>query len=274
MNPNGIMRSLVLAINTATLIFLLAPFAIVVVFAINPTNYVEFPPVGVSLVWFRKFFESSEFIDALLYSLQIAAVATVLSAVLGASGALAINRTNLPGKQAMIAIFLSPLMIPTILTGLGLFQMFLLLDVGRPAWGIILGHTVVCIPYVIRTTLAVLEGFDRRLEEAALNLGAGPVKTFFEVTLPNISPGVAAGAVFAFVISFDQVPISLFLVEPGRETFPIRMFNYLLYNFDGAIAAASIVSMAISLGLVFATDRIFGLQLVASSTSAHRKEPS
>lgn len=256
---------LVRTLNIATLVFLLSPLAIIFIFAINPTAYVQFPPVGFTLGWFEKFFASAEFIDALIYSLKLGAVTAAISTVLGASAAIAINRCDIPGKQIVIATLLSPLMIPSILTGLGLFQMFLLLDLGRPAWGLVMGHTVVCTPYVMRTTLAVLENFDQRLEEAAQNLGASPLRTFFEVTLPIISPGVAAGSVFAFVISFDQVPISLFLVEPGRETYPIRMFNYLLYNFDGTIAAASIVSMTISFGLVFAIDRIFGLQLVTTS---------
>lgn len=267
MKAIGIGRLCLLIVNSATLVFLLAPMAIVFAFAINPTAYVEFPPVGFSLRWFEKFFASREFIESLTYSLRIAAIAAVLSMLLGASAAIALSRSRLPGRDALTAIFLSPLMIPAILTGLGLFQMFLLMDVGRPAWGLILGHTIVCVPYVLRTTLAILENFDRRLEEAALNLGAGPIRTFFEVTLPIIRPGIAAGTVFAFVVSFDQFPISLFLVEPGRETFPIRMFNYLLYDFDGTIAAASIVSISVSFGLVFALDRIFGLQLTSSSTN-------
>lgn len=186
MKAIGIGRLCLLIVNSATLVFLLAPMAIVFAFAINPTAYVEFPPVGFSLRWFEKFFASREFIESLTYSLRIAAIAAVLSMLLGASAAIALSRSRLPGRDALTAIFLSPLMIPAILTGLGLFQMFLLMDVGRPAWGLILGHTIVCVPYVLRTTLAILENFDRRLEEAALNLGAGPIRTFFEVTLPII----------------------------------------------------------------------------------------
>ena len=271
-DSSGIGRSLLRVLNCATLVFLLSPMLIIFVFATNPTAYVQFPPVGFSLRWFEKFFASREFVESLTYSLRIAVMAAFLSMLLGTSAAIAINRSRWAAKDIIIAAFLSPLMIPAILTGLGLFQMFLLMDVGRPAWGLVLGHTVVCVPYVLRTTLAALETFDRRLEEAALNLGAGPLRTAFEVTLPVLRPGITAGTVFAFVVSFDQFPISLFLVEPGRETFPIRMFNYLLYEFDGTLAAASIISITISLGLVVLLDRIFGLQLVASSTNLEERK--
>jgi len=112
---------------------------------------------------------------------------------------------------------------------------YVLLDVGRPMWGLVAGHTLLTIPYVVRTTLAVLHNFDLRLEEAARNLGASPARTFFEVTLPLIKPGVLAGAIFAFIVSFDQFPVSLFLVSPGSETLPIVLFNYLKFDLDGTI---------------------------------------
>jgi putative spermidine/putrescine transport system permease protein len=180
--------------------------------------------------------------------------------VLGASAALAIARGNLPGAQLMLAVVLSPLMLPAILTGLALFQTYVLLDVGRPVWGLVAGHTLVTIPYVVRTTLAVLHNFDLRLEEAARNLGASPTRTFFEVTLPLIKPGVLAGAIFAFIVSFDQFPVSLFLVSPGGETLPITLFNYLKFDLDGTIGAASVVSILLAFVVVIALDRTVGLR--------------
>src|SRR6266566_2269945 len=212
-----------LAINVSVIIFLLAPIAIVFVFALNPTPYIQFPPVGISLRWFEKFFTSRDFMNALQLSLEVAAI----------------------------------------LTGLALFQSYVLLDVGRPLWGLVLGHTLVSIPYVVRTTLAVLQNFDTRLEEAARNLGAGPLRTYFEVTLPLTKPGVMAGAVFAFIVSFDQFPVSLFLVSPGRETLPITLFNYLKFDLDGTIGAASVVSILLAVLVVFGLDRTVGLRSYA-----------
>ncbi|MGY3454155.1 ABC transporter permease [Bradyrhizobium sp. USDA 4353] len=253
-------RRLYLAANIAVLIFLLAPIAIVIVFALNPTPFIQFPPVGVSLRWFEKFFASRDFMHALLFSLEVAAMTTVAATVLGASAALAIARGNLPGSRLIVATMLSPLMLPAILTGLALFQSYVLLDVGRPVWGLVAGHTLVTIPYVVRTTLAVLHHFDVRLEEAAQNLGASPTRTFFEVTLPLVKPGVMAGGIFAFIVSFDQFPVSLFLVAPGSETLPITLFNYLKFDLDGTIGAASVVSILLSFIVVIALDRTVGLR--------------
>jgi putative spermidine/putrescine transport system permease protein len=249
-----------LAANAGIVFFLLLPIAIIAVFALNPTPYIAFPPVGVSLRWFAKFFSSPDFMNSLWLSLRVAAVVIVLSTMVGALAALAIARGNLPGARLLTAVFLSPLMLPAILTGLALFQVFMLAGIGRPLWGLVVGHTLVAVPYVLRTTLAVLHDFDRRLEEAAAVLGAPPARVFREVTLPLIRPGVMAGGIFAFIVSFDQFPISLFLVVPNGETLPVVLFNYIRFDLDGAIAAASMVSIALALVVVFALERLIGLR--------------
>lgn len=258
--PRRTGRTIYLAANIAILVFLLAPIAIVFVFALNPTPFIQFPPVGISLRWFEKFFSARDFMHALFFSLEVAVLTTVAATVLGASAALAIARGNIPGARVIVATMLSPLMLPAILTGLALFQAYVLLDVGRPLWGLVAGHTLVTIPYVVRTTLAVLHNFDIRLEEAAQNLGASPARTFFEVTLPLVKPGVLAGAIFAFIVSFDQFPVSLFLVSPGNETLPITLFNYLKFDLDGTIGAASVVSILLAFLVVIALDRTVGLR--------------
>jgi len=247
-------------LNGAIVFFLLAPIAIVSVFAVNPTPYISFPPVGFTLVWFAKFFANPDFINALWISLRVAAAVLVLSMLIGATAALALARGDLPAARLLTAFFMSPLMLPAILTGLALFQIYLLAGIGRPVWGLVMGHTVVAVPYVIRTTLAVLYNFDRRLEEAAAALGANPLRVFFEVTLPLIRPGVIAGGIFAFIVSFDQFPVSLFLVVPKGETLPVVLFNYMKFDLDGAIAAASMVSIALALTVVILLEWIIGLR--------------
>jgi putative spermidine/putrescine transport system permease protein len=249
-----------LAVNAAAVVFLLLPIAVVAVFALNPTPYIAFPPVGVTLHWFAKFFTTADFMNALALSLRVAALVVVIATVIGTMAALALTRGQLPGARMLTALFLSPLMLPAILTGLSLFQVFMLAGIGRPVWGLVVGHTLVAVPYVLRTTLAVLHNFDRRTEEAAALLGAPPSKVFFEVTLPLIRPGVVAGAIFAFIVSFDQFPISLFLVVPGGETLPVVLFNYIKFDLDGAIAAASMVSILLALAVVVALERIIGLR--------------
>jgi putative spermidine/putrescine transport system permease protein len=247
-------------LNACLVGFLLLPILVVLLFSINPAPFIQFPPQGVSLRWFVKFFESRDFMAAFRLSVELAALTVIGATVIGTMAALALVRGRLPGAGFLAGLFLSPLMLPAILTGLALFQLYVLLDVGRPFWGLLIGHVVIAIPYVIRTTVAVLTNFDRSIEEAARNLGASELVTFREVTLPLIRPGVIAGGIFAFVISFDQFPLSLFLVNPGQETLPITMFNYLRYDFDPTIAAASTVSIALSIAVVLLLERTIGLQ--------------
>jgi len=247
-------------VNSLILLFLLGPLLVVAVFSLNPTPYIQFPPVGVTLRWYEKFFASPEFMNSMWLSLKVAAAVVVLASLIGASAALAIARGGLPGARFLAALFLAPLMLPAILTGLALFQVLLTLGIGRPTWALVIGHTLVAVPYVIRTTIAVLADFDRRIEEAAAVLGASPMRVFFEVTLPIIRPGIIAGGIFAFIVSFDQFPISLFLVAPNNETLPIVMFNYMKFDLDGAIAAASMVSIVLALAVVVAIDRLVGLR--------------
>jgi putative spermidine/putrescine transport system permease protein len=247
-------------LNGAILTFLLAPIAIITVFALNPTPYISFPPVGVTWRWFDKFLSSPEFMDAFWLSLRVALAVLVLSMLIGGLCALALARGNLPGARLLTAFFMSPLMLPAILTGLALFQLYLILDIGRPVWGLIMGHTLVAVPYVLRTTLAVLHNFDRRIEEAASVHGATPTRVFFEITLPLIRPGVMAGGIFAFIVSFDQFPISLFLVPPRGETLPVVLFNYMKFDLDGAIAAASMVSILMAVSVVLLLEKVIGLK--------------
>jgi putative spermidine/putrescine transport system permease protein len=230
------------------------------VFALNPTPFIQFPPVGVTTRWFQKFFASPEFMNSLWLSLQVAGAVVVLATFIGAAAALALARGGLPGSRVLTALFLAPLMLPAILTGLALFQVFQLLGLGRPTWALVIGHTLVAVPYVMRTTLAVLSDFDRRIEEAAAILGASPGRIFFEVTLPIIRPGVIAGGIFAFIVSFDQFPISLFLVLPKGETLPVVLFNYMKFDLDGAIAAASMVSILMAVSVVVLLEKVIGLK--------------
>jgi len=249
-----------IALNTAILVFIVAPIGIIFVFAVNPVPYIDFPPSGFSLTWFKQFFSSDIFMNSLWLSIRVALIVTVLAVLFGATASLAIARGNLPGSRLITSLVLSPLMLPAILTGLALFQAYMFIDVGRPLWGLIMGHVLVTTPYVVRTTLAVLHNFDTRMEEAATSLGASPIRVYFEVTLPLIKPGVIAGGIFAFIVSFDQFPVSLFLIGPGNETLPITLFNYLKFEMDGRIAAASVVSIMISFVVVIGIDRTVGLR--------------
>jgi putative spermidine/putrescine transport system permease protein len=238
------------ALNAAVVLFLILPLVVVVVFAFGDSNAMAFPPKAMTLKWFLLFWHSSEMIRAMLLSLQIAAVTMIFATLFGASAAYALVRTKMMFSDGLTQLFMSPLILPAILTGLALFQVLVLLDQGRPLWVLVMGHTLVTIPYVIRSVGAVLQRSNREIEEAARVLGANSVRVFFEVTLPSMRSGLASGGVFAFVVSFDQLPISLFLVAPNGETLPIVLFNTIRFNLDGTLAAASVVSIAFASLLV------------------------
>lgn len=242
------------------LAFLLAPIVVVMVFAFNSSSFLEFPLTGFSLKWFQSFFTSEQFMTSFFLSLRLAVITSVVAMIIGTMAAIVLVRGDFPGADLLSALFLSPLMLPAILTGLALFQFYVLLGWPRTFTGLLVAHIIVTVPYLIRTVTAVLQGSNMALEEAARSLGASQVRTFFEITLPLIRPGVIAGGIFAFIVSFDQFPVSLFLVHSGLTTLPIQLFNYLKFSFDPTIAAAAVVSVVMSVAVVLVIEWTVGLQ--------------
>ena len=204
--------------------FLLLPLLIVVAAAFNAGNYFTFPPQGFSLKWFANFFQRREFMQALWLSVHLGFWTAVISTVAGTMASLVLVRGRFRGRDLLNAYVTSPLLLPQILTGVALLQYLSLLGLAQSYWALLIGHVVVTTPYVVRTVSAVLYNFDLALEEAAQSLGASPVRAFFEVTLGLIKPGVVAGAVLAFAISFDNFTISLFLTSPRLTPLPIELF--------------------------------------------------
>ncbi|HEV8439702.1 MAG TPA: ABC transporter permease [Methylomirabilota bacterium] len=245
---------------TAVYAFLLLPLAIVVVAAFNAGNYFTFPPQGFSLKWFANFFRRREFMQALWLSIDLGFWTAVISTVAGTMASLVLVRGRFRGRDLLNAYVTSPLLLPQILTGVAMLQYFSLIGLAQTYAALLIGHVVVTTPYVIRTVSAVLYNFDLALEEAAQSLGASPVRAFFEVTLGLIKPGVVAGAVLAFAISFDNFTISLFLTSSRLTPLPIELFAYLKYSFDPTAAAASAVAIGVTLVLMVLIARFMGLE--------------
>ncbi|MDF3037568.1 MAG: ydcV 8 [Thermomicrobiales bacterium] len=242
-------------------LFLLAPIVIVVIAAFNAGEYLQFPPDGFSLRWFQSLAASEPFIDAFLFSLRLAAVVTVLSTVIGTAAALYLTRYSRRFRGLLRLLIISPLPVPAILTGIALLIFFYATDISTNGFvNLALGHIVVTIPYVFLTVSTVLVGFDRSLEEAARSLGAGPWTTFRRVTLPILKSGIVSGAVFAFIISFDQFPISLLLAGVGSTPLPVQLFDYLRFSFDPTAAAVSTVTIVMTVIVVLVTERLVGLE--------------
>jgi putative spermidine/putrescine transport system permease protein len=240
--------------------FLLLPLVIVVAAAFNAGNYFTFPPHGISLKWFVNFFHRREFMQALWLSTHLGLWTAALSTVAGTMAAIALVRGRFRGRDLLNAYVTSPLLLPQILTGVALLQYFTLMGLAQSYAALLLAHVVVTTPYVVRTVSATLYSFDVTLEEAAQSLGAPPVRAFLEITLGVIKPGVVAGAVLAFAISFDNFTISLFLTSPGLTPLPIELFAYLKYSFDPTAAAASAVAIGITGGLMLLIAKLMGLE--------------
>lgn len=244
------------------LAFVLGPLVVVAGVSFTAGDYVTFPPQGLSLRWYEAILSSSVYLHSAMTSLKLAVAVTISATVIGAAAAMIIDRGKLPGTSALSALFLAPLVLPTIIFALGLL-IFWSAYIGRTSFAALwLGHTIIAVPYVIRTTLAVLHSSDKYLEEAARTMGAGPWKAMFHVIVPQAMPGIAAGAFFAFNISFDEAIVSLFLRSAETMTLPIQIYTQLEYSPDPSIAAASTLMIALTIVLIFIIDRVLGIQRV------------
>jgi putative spermidine/putrescine transport system permease protein len=225
--------------NALIVLFLLAPIIVVVATAFTTTAYPLFPPQGFTLKWFERFLDMTEFTDAVQRSTILALASTAIASVLGTFSALALTRWRGPGRQAITSLMLSPIMFPAIVLGLALLVFYSQIGLAGTFTGLVIAHSLVTTPFVIRLVMASLTEFDPAVEEAARNLGAGWWRTFWQVTLPLIRPGVLAGAVFAFILSFDELVITLFLAGPGMATLPVRIYTFVEYSSAPTISAIS-----------------------------------
>lgn len=232
-------------------LFILAPLAVIILNSFSSVAYNMFPPPGYSTRWYANLAAQSDFYAAALRSVVLGLLATGLALILGTLTAYALTRTRLPGAGAVRAFVLAPIVIPKIVLGVALFMFFVRLGVADHYSSLLITHTLVTFPFVVAVLSAAFANFDWSLEEAARDLGAGALTTFFRVLLPEIRTSVIVSAIFAFVISFDQVETTLFLVRPGQETLPIEMFLYLQKWQDPTIAALSVVLIAFA-GLLVA----------------------
>lgn len=239
-------------------VYLLAPLIAVVYVAFSPVAFFQFPPRGISTRWFVNLWHTPELLDALERSVWIAVVVAVVTGVLATPAALAMQ-SRFRGKAAVDALFLSPLLLPELVFALALLEAYSVAGLNDTYLGIILGHTVIAFPYFVRSVYVALVGRDPALEEAAKTLGASSWQVFRTVTLPTIRSGLASGAIFAFIVSFDQFTVSLFVVGPNTQTLPVAIYNYMFQNSDPTVAAVS--SLVIVIGLAAATfaNRIAGL---------------
>lgn len=246
-----------------TIVFLIAPIAVSILMSFDARGYLgRFPPTEFSFQWYARFFSDTYYLTGLQTSLILAVVAATVSTIAGVSAAVAIDRYEFPGKQALETIFLSPLVIPAVVIGFAMLLFFALMGIFQGFPRLLAGHIIITFPYTVRTTLAGLTGIRKNLTEAAMTLGATERQAFWDVTFPLARTGMVAGAVFAFAFSMDDVAVSLFLTSPETYTLPVAMVSMMRTNFDLTIAAASVVLMLFTIGLILVLDWIVGLERV------------
>ena len=244
------------ALTALVLLFLVAPILIIVPLSFSSGSFFHYPLPGFSMRWYHDFFTSSFWLPSVWNSLIVGSAATTLATVLGTLAALGIWRSRFPGQALVLALLISPMVVPSIIVAVGVYFAFAPLGLTNGYSGLILAHTTLAVPFVVVTVLATLSGFDRTLLRAAASLGATPMTTFHRVTLPLILPGVLSGAVFAFAASFDEVVVALLLAGPGQRTLPRQMFAGINDNISLTITAAATMLIAVSLVLMVAVGQL------------------
>ncbi len=241
-------------VNTLFYIFILAPLAVVIISSFHPGEFLIFPPEGFSWKWYEHVLTSGRYAEPFWNSIKIAALTTCISLPLGTIIAYALSRYEFRFKDAVQALFLSPLVVPTLLLGIGLLMMFSAMGVKMYFARLVLAHIVLTIPYVVRTMLASFAGVKRLTEEASVILGASPFKTFFLVTLPQVKSALAASAFLSMIMSFDELVVALFLTGPGMNTLPMIIYSDTQFNLSPALAAISslIIAATVAIGLLLA----------------------
>ena len=242
------------------MVFVLAPLLVAVSISFSAAPFASFPPQGFTLDWYAQVLADPEFIASFSLSLGLALAATAAAVALGVPAAFALARSNLPGTAALEALLLSPLIFPVLITGLALLQFYSAANMQTALVNLFFAHTLITTPYVVRTVTASLQLVDRSLEEAARTLGANPWRTFQRVTAPQIAPGVAAGALFAFMVSLDNYPISMWLSDARAVPLPILLYQNMQRVFDPSIAAMASLMILVGAAAVVVLERLVGLR--------------
>jgi putative spermidine/putrescine transport system permease protein len=230
-------------------VWLVAPALVVVPLSFTDKPTLVFPPTGWSTQWYSNFFDDPSWTDALFASIRVGVLVAIVATVAGTAAAVGLSRTGRRGQGLLRGVLLAPMIVPVIIVGVGIYAVFLQLKLLGTTFGFVVAHSVLALPFVIIPVTASLQGFDRRLEDAAAICGAGRWTTFRQVTLPLVAPGVLSGALFAFVTSFDELVLSLFIQSPYLQTLPVKMYSSITRDTDPTIAAAATLILALTTAL-------------------------
>ena len=240
-------------------LFLLAPVLIVVPMSLSGDAYMAFPPSSWGTRWYGAVFKDVRIADSFFVSLWLALAVTLLSMLIAVPAAYALVRLKPAGTDWLLALFTAPLLLPTIVLGLGLLMVFAPIGLLGSVRGLLFCHMVVTLPYALRVLVTALSTLSPAIEEAAATLGAPPAVVLFRITLPMMTPGIVAASVLSFLVSFDEVVVSLFMTGPNLSTLPVAMFHHVEERADPMVAALSVLLVGLTLVVMLVVDRTIGL---------------
>lgn len=257
-----IIRFLIRGLAALTLFYLVLPLVVLVGASLTTSEFLAFPPQGLTLRWYEVVISNPTYVGSFLTSSALALAATAIAVLLAVPAAVAIARYDFPGKSAFASLLLSPLVLPHLVLGAALLQFGGAIGLIRSFTALLVGHVVIVTPFVLRTVLPMFDRDQLALEEASRDLGANPALTFFLVTLPQIRSGIVAGAIFAFITSFINVELSIFNTTAALNTIPVQLFNYVQYSVDPSIAAVSAATILAAAVAIVLIDLIVGLDFL------------
>jgi len=240
-------QTLRMIITALLVIFLIAPMIIVLIISFSSAPFLTFPPPSYSLQWYRKLFHDPSWVDSLAASIQIVVPTGMLAMTLGTAAAIGLSRSDIPGKRVVMGLLMAPIVVPVIVIAAAIFGVYQIWNLNGTLLGFVMAHTVLTVPYVVSTVLASLQLVDEQYEKAALTLGARPWTVFWRIVFPLILPGVLSGLLFAMVISFDELVVSLFIGTPTFRPVTVQMWSDVLGDTDPTIAAVGTILFLFSL---------------------------
>lgn len=246
----GRLRFVLYGINILVALFLLVPIGFIVALSFGSSPWLAFPPPSWTTRWYAELFSQPEWLNAIINSLQIGAAVAVMSVILGVPASFAVVRGRFPGRNALAALFTTPLIVPLIIIGIAVYGASLTFGLSGTFAAFALSHLVIALPFSVICTTNALKSFDESIEKAAIVCGASRTQALTRVTLPGIMPGIAAGALFSFLISFDEVVLAIFMSSPTLQTLPVKMWSALRLDLSPVIAAAAALMIALTLLLL------------------------
>ena len=243
-------RLLMAGLGALTVFYLLAPTLVIVPMSFTEARILSFPPEGFTFQWYERMVTDRQWSTGLVNSLQVAVLTAVLATLLGTLAALGVTRGRFPGRAAVNALTLSPLIVPVVVIAIGMFGLFVQWRIAGSMIGLVVAHTALALPFVVVNVATSLRTMDRNLDLAATNLGADPRRSFLHITLPIILPGVLAGAIFSFITSWDEVVVAIFMTSARFRTLPVEMWEQVRQAVDPTVAAVSTTLLVVTTALL------------------------